>query len=290
MPRAPSLPISPCPGGFPRATPWLRWLIGWTCLSLILPFPGEAQALLATHSEGNSAAVKPGQALIEKSLRAYGGAAKILSLNSFAFEYRVQSDSRPDSQPLSAKVYFKDTDQFRSEVRDGDLQVVTVISGNQGWVEVAGTTLPRPAKELSPLRNETLSLLRPDLLLLIFSKYRYSGRIKEDGRSLDQVQVSGFVDGEYIRGRLSISVESSLIEKYEFEIERATKGGTGIFRGQSLFLRYGEAKGFKFPEKILSRKTGITSQINVTAATLGEPLDEDLFREAVTPSTEASGR
>ncbi len=268
--------------------PSLSWLIPLICLSLTSLFPGEPRALPATNSEGTSAAVKPGQALIEKSLRAYGGSAKILSLSSFVFEYQVQSASQPDSQPLSAKAYFKDTDQFRSEVGDGDFQVVTVLSGNRGWVEVAGTTLPRPIKELSPLRNETLSLLRPDLLLLIFSKYRYSGRIEEEGGLLDQIQVSGFIDGEYIRGRLSISVQTSLIKKYEFEIERATKGGTGVFRGQSLYLKYGEVKGFKFPKEILSRKTGKASQITVTAATLGEPLDEDLFRETVTPSSEAN--
>ena len=273
--RGPDLP------GAARCLPLLALLAG---LSLSAISPVQPTVLSADPGDGATAAARPGRALVERSLRAYGGEAKILALSSFLFEYQVQSRSQPDSEPLSAKVYFNDTGQFRSEVRDGDLKVVTVLSGNRGWVEVAGTLLARPVKELSPLRNETLSLLRPDLLLLIFSRYRQSGRITEDGRSLDQLEVSGFVDGEYIRGRLSISVETSLIEKYQYEIERATGSGTGIFRGEARYLEYGEIQGFRSPTKILSRKMGVTSQITVTAATLGQPIDPDLFRKTEAPS------
>ena len=276
--RGPDLP------GAARCLPLLALLAG---LSLSAISPVQPTVLSADPGDGATAAARPGRALVERSLRAYGGEAKILALSSFLFEYQVQSRSQPDSEPLSAKVYFNDTGQFRSEVRDGDLKVVTVLSGNRGWVEVAGTLLARPVKELSPLRNETLSLLRPDLLLLIFSRYRQSGRITEDGRSLDQLEVSGFVDGEYIRGRLSISVETSLIEKYQYEIERATGSGTGIFRGETRYLEYGEIQGFRSPTKILSRKTGVTSQITVTAATMGQPIDPDLFRKTEAPAKPA---
>ena len=219
--------------------------------------------------------------LINKALKAYGGTAKVLSLRSFIFEYNIQSTSQPDANPISAKTYFKDSDQFRSEIWDGNLQVVTVLSKDQGWVEIDGTTISRPEQELTPLRNETLSLLRPELLLLIFSKYRYSGHIKEKQGRMDQIQISGFVDGEYIRGRLSINGKTSLIEKYEFEIEREMQSGPGIFQGQIHYLKYSEAKGFKFPAKILSRQAGNTSYITVTMATLNEPIDENLFRKTV---------
>ena len=236
-------------------------------------------ALSAEDGERTAPAVSPGQALVERSLRAYGGEARILSLSSFVFAYRVQSLSRPDSKPLSAKVYFNDSDQFRSEVQDGDLKVVSVLSGNRGWVEVAGTTLSRPVKQLSPLRNETLSLLRPDLLLLIFSRYRYSSRITEEGQSLEQLEVTGLVDGEYIRGSLSINLDTGLIETYRYEVERSTRSGTGIFRGEVRYLEYAEIHGLQSPRKVLSRKTGATSQITVTGASLGKPIDPDLFRE-----------
>ena len=250
--------------------------------------PAVQPAVLSADDRGGATpAATPGADLVERSLRAYGGKSRILSLSSFVFEYRVQSPSRPDSKPLSAKVYFDDSDRFRSEVRDGDLEVVTVLSGNRGWVDVAGTKLARPVKELSPLRNETLSLLRPDLLLLIFSRYRYGSRITEEGRPLDQLEVSGFVDGEYIRGRLSINLATSLIEKYQYEIERATRSGTGIFRGEARYLEYAEIQGLQSPGKVLSRKTGVTSQITVTAAALGKPLDPDLFHQTGTLSKPA---
>lgn len=279
----PSRPAAPLPGATRSLSP-RALLIG---LSLIaIPFV-QPTALSADDGGRTAPAATSGRTLVEKSLRAYGGEARILSLSSFLFEYQVQSTSQPDSEPLSAKVYFDDSDRFRSEVREGDLTVVTVLSGNRGWVEVAGTRLDRPVKEMSPLRNETLSLLRPDLLLLIFSRYRYVSRITEEGRSLDRLEVSGFVDGEYIRGRLSIDLDTRLIEKYEYEIERATGSGTGIFRGEARYLEYAEIHGLQSPGKVLSRKTGVTSQITVTGASLGQPIDPNLFREKETPSKSA---
>lgn len=271
----PSRPAAASPGAI-RSLPLCALLFG---SSLSATPPVQPTALSGEEGARTAPAVSQAQALVERSLRAYGGEARILSLSSFVFAYRIQSPSRPDSKPLSAKVYFNDSDQFRSEVQDGDLKVVTVLSGNRGWVEVAGTTLSRPVKELSPLRNETLSLLRPDLLLLIFSRYRYSTRITEEGQSLEQLEVAGFVDGEYIRGRLSINLDTGLIEKYRYEIERATRSGAGIFRGEARYLEYAEVHGLQSPRKVLSRKTGVTSQITVTGASLGKPMDPDLFRE-----------
>ena len=279
----PSRPAVHLPGAT-RCLPLPALLMG---LGLVATLPVQPAALSAEEGERKAPAVSPGQALVGRSLRAYGGEARILSLNSFVFAYRVQSASQPDSEPLSAKVFFNDSDQFRSEVQDGDLKVVTVLSGNRGWVEVAGTMLPRPVKQLSPLRNETLSLLRPDLLLLIFSRYRYSTRITEEGQSLEQLEVTGLVDGEYIRGRLSINSNTGLIETYQYEIERATRSGTGIFRGEVRYLEYAETHGLQSPRKVISRKTGATSQITVTGASLGKPMDPDLFREKETPSKSA---
>ncbi|MDE2665209.1 MAG: hypothetical protein OXI69_03570 [Acidobacteriota bacterium] len=279
----PSPSADTLPGGaHPLPLPAL--LIG---LILIASPPDQPKALLADDGDRTGPAVSQGQALVERSLRAYGGEARILSLNSFVFAYRIESPSQPDSKSLSARVYFNDSDQFRSEVQDGDLKVVTVLSKNRGWVEVAGTMLSRPVKQLSPLRNETLSLLRPDLLLLIFSRYRYSTRITEEGQSLEQLEVTGLLDGEYIRGRLSINLDTGLIERYQYETERATRSGTGIFRGEVRYLDYAEIYGLQSPRKVLSRKTGVTSQITVTGASLGQPIDPNLFREKESPSKSA---
>lgn len=279
----PSPPAVASPAAARRLPPPLL-LIG---LIVVATSPLQPKALSADDGDRTAPAVSPGQALVERSLRAYGGEARILSLDSFVFAYRIESPSQPGSKPLSAKVYFNDSDQFRSEVQDGDLKVVTVLSENRGWVEVAGTLLSRPVKQLSPLRNETLSLLRPDLLLLIFSRYRYSTRITEEGQSLEQLEVTGLVDGEYIRGRLSINLDTGLIEKYQYETERATASGAGIFRGEVRYLDYAEIHGLQSPRKVLSRKAGVTSQITVTGASLGKPIDPDLFREKRSPSAPA---
>ena len=227
--------------------------------------------------------VRNRSSVIKRSITAYGGQAKILSLKSFLFEYQVKSVSPKTAEPIFMRTYFKDTDFFRSEVIDGRFQVITVLDKNQGFVEVDGTKISRPAKSLSPLRNETLSFLRPDLLLLIFSKYRYSGRIKEEGRSLEQVLISGFIDNEYIRGRLSINSKNFFVEKYEFEIERETKDGIGIFRGQNRYLKYNQFDGFKLPHEIISQRPTKTSRILVTAVTLNKGPEKKIFQNITEP-------
>ena len=254
---------------FSKVSTSFAWLI-LASLSVFLISISDAFASKDRKSARNS------QALINQSVKAYGGHAKILSLKSFMFEYQVKSISQKNATPLFIRTYFNDTDFFRSEIIGGNPRVITVLNKNRGWVEVDGTRFSRSAKSLSPLRNETLSLLRPDLLLLIFSKHRYSGHINEEGRSLEQVLISGFIDSDYIRGRLSINSKTFLVEKYEFEIERETKDGTGIFQGQNHYLKYNQINGFKLPQEILSRQSGKTSHILITSTTLNKKTDKKL--------------
>jgi hypothetical protein len=222
--------------------------------------------------------------LIRKSLEAYGGEIKVLSVKDATYQYRVESVGDPPSKPIGVKTYFKNESFFSSEAKGENLDAITILNGEKGWVKVGDTTLSLPKREIDPLRTGMVAQLRPDLLLLSFAKRRYTGRIEEDQRNLDQVEISGFIGGEYVRGRLSFDVNTALIYKYEFEIERDLPKGRGIVKGEEKYLHYGEKNGFKFPLEIVSKQGRKVSKLTVDEVVLDTNLSEALFQDPSPPA------
>jgi hypothetical protein len=269
----------------------LSLFAGYTNLSLSrLPKKiAERQILLAEFSNQltlssvqenklNSATERADK-LIRKSLEAYGGESKVLSVKNVTYQYRVESLGDPPSKPIGVKTYFKNESFFRSEAKGENLDAITILNGEKGWVKVGDTTLSLPKKEIDPLRRGMIAQLRPDLLLLSFAKRRYTGRTEEDQQNLDQVEISGFIGGEYVRGRLSFDVNTALIYKYEFEIERDLPKGRGIVKGEEKYLRYGEKNSFKFPLEIVSKQGRKVSKLTIDEVVLDSSLSEALFQD-----------
>lgn len=224
-------------------------------------------------------AVEIAEALVRKSIAAYGGESKIVSFKDATFQYQVESLGDPGSKPIQVKTYFKDTAYFRSEVSGANADAVTILNRDKGWVKVGDTTLSLTKKNLDPLKTGMISQLRPDLLLLAFQKFRYAGKAEEEGRKLDQVDISGFVGGEYIRGRLSFDAQTSLIYKYEFEIERELPKGRGIVDGEEKYIRYLDADGLKVPAEVASRQGRKVSRIIVNQVNFSSVLSQSLFED-----------
>ena len=226
---------------------------------------------------------------MRKALTAYGGEAKILSFKDATFQYQVESLEASAAKPVQMKAYFKDANYFRSEVSGEGTDAVTILNRDKGWVKVADTTLSLSPKSVDPLKSAILSQLRPDLLLVSFQKFRYGGRSEEEGRKLDLVEVSGFLSGEYVRGRLSFDANTHLIYKYEFEIERELPKGKGIVAGEEKYIRYMETEGLKIPAEVSSRQGRKTSRLIVGQASFSNVLDPALFQDPTpVPSTPAS--
>jgi hypothetical protein len=242
---------------------------------------GYANQLTSSSLQENklNPATERADKLIRTALEAYGGESKVLSVKDITYQYRVESLEDPPSKPIGVKTYFKNESFFRSEAKGENLDAITILNGEKGWVKVGDTTLSLPKKEIDPLRTGMIAQLRPDLLLLSFAKRRYTGRTEEDQRNLDQVEISGFIGGEYVRGRLSFDVNTALIYKYEFEIERDLPKGKGIVKGEEIYLRYGEKNSFKFPLEIVSKQGRKVSKLIVEDVVLDSPLSEALFQD-----------
>lgn len=230
------------------------------------------------------------EAVVKKSLTAYGGEAKILSFKDASFQYQVESLETSAAKPVQMKAYFKEANYFRTEAAGEGADAVTILSRDKGWVKVGDTTLSLSKKSVDPLKSAIISQLRPDLLLVSFQKFRYGGKAEEDGRKLDLVDVSGFLAGEYVRGRLSFDSNTHLIYKYEFEIERELPKGRGIVAGEEKYLRYMDAEGIKVPAEVASRQGRKTSRLTVSQASFADVLDPALFQDpnpTPVPSTPA---
>ena len=207
---------------------------------------------------------------MKKALTAYGGEAKILSFKDATFHYQVESLEASAAKPVQMKAYFKEASYFRSEAAGEGTDAVTILNRDKGWVKVGDTTLSLAPKSVDPLKSAIISQLRPDLLLVSFQKFRYGGKAEEEGRKLDLVEVSGFLSGEYVRGRLSFDSSTHLIYKYEFEIERELPKGKGIVAGEEKYVRYMEAEGLKVPAEVASRQGRKTSRLTVSQVSFTE--------------------
>ncbi len=243
----------------------------------------DSKVLLVAQVVSSNPSLEKAEALVGKSLASYGGQEKVLALRNASFEYLVDSEDTPSSKPIKVKTFFKGDSFFRSEASKDNLDAVTILNGDRGWVKVGDTILSLSKKEIDPVKSGMVAQLRPDLLLLYFPKRRYTGRIDEDSRSLDQIEVSGFLGGEYVRGRFSFDVNTGLIYKYEFEIERDFTKGTGIIRGEEKYLRYGEQNGVRFPTEIISKQGRNVSKLTVLRVDFDDILNENLFRDPNPP-------
>ena len=215
------------------------------------------------------------EAVVKKSLMAYGGEAKILSFKNATFQYQVEAME----SSVQMKAYFKESSYFRSEASGEGTDAVTILNRDKGWVKVGDTTLSLSKKSVDPLKSAIISQLRPDLLLVSFQKFRYGGKGEEEGKKLDLVEVSGFLAGEYVRGRLSFDSNTHLIYKYEFEIERDLPKGKGIVAGEEKYLRYIETEGLKVPAEVASRQGRKTTRLTVGQVSFVNVLDPALFQD-----------
>ena len=222
--------------------------------------------------------VEMAETLLKRAVDAYGGEEKIFSIRDAVYEYRVEIQAEPPTQPVTTRSFFKGEALFRSEILGGAEQVVSILNGENGCVIVAGTNLKVPPSEILPMKNSLVTQIRPDLLPLSFPKHRFTVRIEEDGKTLDKIEVSGFLGGEYARGRLSIDAATGLIYKFEYEIEREFSSGKGIVHGEEKYLKYETVEGLQVPSEIVSRQGRKSARLLLEKARFNTTLSDDVFR------------
>lgn len=222
-------------------------------------------------------AVEKAEVILKKSVDAFGGEDAILAIQNASYEYQVQSAEGPESKPIQTRSMFQGETQFRSEVNQDGQSVVTVLNDDKAWTVVAGTLIPVDKKALLALKTSLVIKFRPDLLLLSFPKHRFTLRTQEGQRTLDLIDVSGFLEGEYLRGRLSIDASTNLVFRFEYELEREFPQGKGIVRGEEQYQSYQLIEKRQVPLVIVSKQGAQNSRLKVQTARFNTSMDSSLF-------------
>lgn len=260
----------------------IKWFRGARLAGLILLFQLARLGVLSqaqTQIAPSNLPAERSEGLFQQSATAYGGESKILSLQDGCYDYQVETVGGAKEKPINVKACFKADTLFRSEARGDGLEAVTVLNGDRGWVKVGNSVLSLSRKEIDPVRIGMVVQMRPDLLLVSFPKHRYSGQAHEAGKTLELVDVSGFLGGEYVRGRLSFDSATHLISRYEYETEKESPKGKGILKGEERYVRYEEKGGLKIPTEILSTQGAKTSRLILNSVQYDPNLDPGLFQD-----------
>lgn len=237
----------------------------------------ENSQLLKT-SSGNPA-IEKAENILKKSLDAYGGEEKILGIKDASYEYRVQLVDDTENEAVLTKSFFKGDTQFKSEVGQKNQSAITVLNGENAWTMVGGTKISLAKSAITAMKNNLVIQVRPDLLLLSFPKHRFTVRTEQNQRSLDLIEVSGFLGGEYLRGRIAVDASTQLIYRFEYELEREFPHGKGIMKGEEQYLSYQLIQGLQVPSEIISRQGQKVSRLKLQSARFDLPLDDSFFAE-----------
>jgi hypothetical protein len=229
-------------------------------------------------SSGNSA-IEKAESILKKSLDAYGGEDKILGIEDASYEYKVQLVDDTENEAVLTKSLFKGDTQFKSEVVQKNQSAITVLNGEKAWAFVGGATIPLSKSAVAAMKNNLVIQVRPDLLLLSFPKHRFTVRTEQNQRSLDLIEVSGFLGGEYVRGRIAIDAATQLIYRFEYELEREFPQGKGIMKGEEQYLSYQPIRGLQVPSEIISRQGQKSSRLKLQSAQFNLSLDDSVFAE-----------
>ncbi len=229
-------------------------------------------------SPGNPA-IEKAEKILRKSLDAYGGEDKILGMKDASYEYKVQMVDDTENEAVVTKSFFKGDTQFKSEVDQKNQSAITVLNGEKAWAFVGGTTIPLAKSAVAAMKNNLVIQVRPDLLLLSFPKHRFTVRTEQNQRSLDLIEVSGFLGGEYVRGRIAIDAATQLIYRFEYELEREFPQGKGIMKGEEQYLSYQLIQGLQVPGEIISKQGQKVSRLKLQSARFNSSLDDSVFAE-----------
>jgi hypothetical protein len=237
----------------------------------------ENPQLLNT-SPGNPA-IEKAESILRKSLDAYGGEDKILGIKDASYAYKVQMVDDTENESVLTRSFFKGETQFKSLVEQKNQSAITVLNEEEAWAFVGGTKIPLAKNSVSAMKNNLVIQVRPDLLLLCFPKHRYTIRTEQNQRSLDLIEVSGFLGGEYLRGRIAIDAATQLIYRFEYELEREFPQGKGIANGEEQYLSYQLIQGLQVPVEIISKQGQKRSRLTLQSARFNTPLDDSVFAE-----------
>ena len=237
-------------------------------LYLGLLFPGPAQVAAGQTKprsgegakekswENDPAHVEEAKQWIARSIAAYGGDERLAAITDLSF---ASQSSGPQGQPVKFKVYYKDTDKFRSEVTGSDFFAMTIVNGTSAWLKSEQTLIELTAGDAEPLKISTQLQSQPFDIFDRLTKFRAEGERSLEGVRYLVIGTSGFLGKNFARGEISLDPQTFLIRRFEYEEEVETKQGRGVNRYDLRYEDYRAFGGIQFPTRVRSIQPGAAS-------------------------------
>jgi len=240
--------------------------------------PGASEAKKGEGAETNEASGPPADQVIDKYVKAVGGAAVIEKVTSRVMKGTITFGDR--NVPI--EIFAKDPDKRVSLTHMPDGDSITAFDGHEGWLGVPG----RPVREMHGPDIDAAAM-DADLhfashLRVMFSEVKVQGTEKVDGR--EAYLVVGRREGKTPL-KLYFDEKSGLLVR----LVRFGETPLGRTPTQIDYADYREAGGVKIPFRwTLARPSGRFT-IQVSEVKQNVPVDDTKFTKPPAPPEEQKG-
>jgi outer membrane lipoprotein-sorting protein len=225
---------------------------------------------------GARADVAGARAVVEKAIRAKGGAA---ATDKYRCQ-RTKADGKfygaGEAVSFSGKGWAEFPDRSRMEIDAPGFQLVQVVAGDKGWVSTGGVTHEMTKEQLAEANEDRYANGLTRLTPLLQEGYKLSslGEVKVDGKPAVGVKVEHKGHREV---RLFFDKDSGLLLKIERKATDFLARETS-YTAETTFGDYRKTDGIQVAYKFAIRRDGkLYAEYENTEVKFSEKLDDKLF-------------
>jgi hypothetical protein len=220
------------------------------------------------------------RALIEKAIKAHGGAAKLAAVKATQIKGKGKIHS-PMEFSFTAEISSQPPDKFKlaidAEVNGMNIPIVQVFNGKKGWQSVMGKTDKLDEKTIEEFQHQAHVEKVTDLIALKDKSYKLSplGEMKVGDHDAVGVQVT---KKDCRDVNLYFDKKTHLLVKAEYRAVEPV--GKQEVQQEKLYTEYKEsAGGLKLPARLVLNNDGKKfMEIEITETTPMEtPFEESVF-------------
>jgi hypothetical protein len=220
------------------------------------------------------------KALLDRAVKAHGGADLLDKYKGSTSKGSGKFYGLGEGIPFTSTRQLQEPDRFRivneMAVMGQQLNVVLVLNGDKGWINVNGTTMDMPKELLEAMQDEMRQARVLSLTALTGKDFKLSpaGEIKVDGKPAVGVRAE-HKDARDVT--LYFDKESRLLVKTEGR-QRDPMNAGQEFTAETFLSDYHKVDGMMIPRKAKILRDGkLYVEMEITEFKPAEKLDDNLF-------------
>jgi len=192
-----------------------------------------------------------GRAIVEKAIKAIGGADKVAKHQAVTFEEKGTYYGMGDGLPYTSKVSLQYPGQFRMEIQG---VFTIVLNGDKGWINAAGDVKEMDKDQLAVQQFDNKAGWIMSLAPLTDKAFNLKKLpdAKVDGKDLNVVLVSR---KDYPEVKLYFDAKSSLLVKSEYKTKSADLQFKEVTM-ETMVSDYRVVDGVNTPHKTVMKRDG----------------------------------